>query len=146
MTVSCQLSVVLSAVGDGLPYGLHRTSHVLPSRPLCGAGVRLTFNFQCATLSGVQPLSGRSVIQEDSPWICLCPLDILNCTTWISVCQELFKKFLDFFSLALRLTLHCSVGQFLILIIATISEMSSKFFPKIKKKSNYIKIARGNKS
>ena len=133
LTVSSQLSVCLSAVGDGLPYGLHRTSHVLPSRPLCGAGARLRFNFQGAMLSGVQPLSGRSYIQEDSPWFCLCPLDILNCTTRLSVCQEFFLKNLDFFSLALQLALHCSVGQFLILIIAAISEMSSKFFPNSKK-------------
>lgn len=46
LTVSSQLSVLLSAVGDGLPYGLHRTFHVLPLRPLCGADARLTFNFQ----------------------------------------------------------------------------------------------------
>lgn len=90
-------------------------------------------HFSRFTLSGVQPLSGRSVIQEDLPWICFCPLDILNCTTRLSVCQEFFEKFLDFFSLALQLALHCSVGQFLILIIATISEMSSKFFPNSKK-------------
>ena len=134
LTVSSQLSVLLSAVGVGLPYGLHRTFHVLPSRPLCGAGVRLTFNFQGSTPFGA-PASFRlvSYIQEDSPWICLCPLDILNCTTWISVCQEFFSKILDFFSLAYRLVLRCPVVQFLILIIAAISEMSSKFFPNSKK-------------
>ena len=127
--------MVLSAVGDGLPYGLHRTFHVLPSRPLCGAGVRLRFNFQGSTPFGA-PASFRSVsyIQEDSPWIYLCPLDILNCTTRLSVCQEFFLKNLDFFSLALRLALHWSVGHFLILIIAAISEMSSTFFLKFKKK------------
>ena len=61
------------------------------------------------------------------------PLDILNCTTRLSVCQEFFLKNLDFFSPAFRPASHCSVGQFLILIIAAISEMSSKFFPNSKK-------------
>ena len=126
--------MLLSAVGVGRPYDLHRTFHVLPSRPLCGADVRLKFNFQGSTPFGA-PASFRSVyvIQEGSPWICLCPLDILNCTTWISVCQEFFSKILDFFSLAYRLVLRCPVVQFLIIIIATISEMSSTFFQNSKK-------------
>ena len=75
-------------------------------------------------------LSGLSVTQENLLFVCLCPLDILNCTTRRFVCQELFSKFLEFFSLALRLAFRCSVGQFLIMIIAAISEKSSLFFKK----------------
>ena len=52
--------------------------------------------------------------------------------------SRVFFKNLDFFSLALRLAFHCSVDQFLILIIAAISEMSSKFFPNSKKNQKKI--------
>nr|DAM76010.1 MAG TPA: hypothetical protein [Caudoviricetes sp.] len=52
MTVSCQLSVSLSAVDVGLPYRLHRIFHVLPLRPLCGADARLTFTCQGSTPLG----------------------------------------------------------------------------------------------
>ena len=61
---------------------------------------------------------------------CLCPLDILNCTIGLSTCQEFSEKFLDFFSLAYRPAVWCSVVQFLIIIIAAISEKSSTYFKK----------------
>ena len=64
--------------------------------------------------------------------ICLCSLDTLNCTTGLSACQELSEKFLDFFLLALRSVLGCSVVQFLLSIIAAISRKSSTSFKKNK--------------
>ena len=126
--------MVLSAVGVGLPYSLHRTFHVLPLRPLCGAGARLKFSFQGSTPFGA-PASFRSVYvtQEDSPWICLCPLDILNCTTGLSACQVFFSKIFEFFSLALRLVLRCpvSISDYR---ITQGCKLVKYFFQKIRKK------------
>ena len=105
--------------------------HILPLRPLCGADVRPKFSFQSSMLFGA-PAYFRSVyvIQEVLLGSCLWPLDILNCTTGLSACQELSSKFLDFFSLALRPAVWCSVVQFLLSIIAAISEKSSTSFKK----------------
>ena len=77
-------------------------------------------------------LSGLYVMQEALLGSYLWPLDTLNCTTGLSACQELSEKFLDFFSLALRSVLGCSVVQFLLSIIAAISEKSSTSFKKNK--------------
>ena len=98
MTVSCHLSVVLSAVGDGLPYDLHRTFHVLPLRPLCGADVRLTFSFQGSTPFGA-PASFRSVSYTRKGLRCLCSLAfvVLIVPRGFPLVKCFFQKILNFF-------------------------------------------------
>ena len=99
MTVSCQLSVLLSAVGDGRPYDLHRTFHVLPLRPLCGAGVRLKFSFQGSTPFGA-PASFRSfyVMQGSLPWSVFVPLTVLIVSQGFPLVKCFLKNFLIFFA------------------------------------------------
>ena len=81
--------------------------------------------------SVLQPISGQfTSCKRTCRESCLWPLDILNCTTGLSACQEFSEKFLEFFLLALRLVLRCPVGQFLLSIIAAISEKSSTSFKK----------------
>ena len=100
MTVSCHLSVVLSAVGDGQPYRLHRTFHVLPLRPLCGADVRLTFSFQGSTPFGA-PASFRSFSYTRKGLRCLCSLAfvVLIVPRGFRFVKSFFQKFLNFFRL-----------------------------------------------
>ena len=133
MTVSCQLSVSLSAVGVGLPYSLHRTFHVLPSRPLCGAGARFTFTCQGATLSGVQPLSGLSVMQGNLLWSVFVPLTVLIVPQCFPLVKCFFQKFLNFFRLpcGLSCVVLWSISDYR---ITQGCKLVKYFFQKIRKK------------
>lgn len=99
LTVSCQLSVLLSAVGVGLPYSLHRTFHVLPSRPLYGAGARLKFIFQGARRPVYVCLAGLSVMQGNLLWSVFVPLLLLYSLQHLALRLSIvfFKFFLIFF-------------------------------------------------
>ena len=116
-----------------LLHSLHRTFHVLPSRPLCGAGVRLTFNFQGATLSGVQPLSGFSIMQGNLLWSVFVPLTVLIVPQCFPLVKCFFQKFLNFFRLPCGLSCVAlwSISDYR---ITQGCKLVKYFFQKIRKK------------
>ena len=126
--------MVLSAVGVGLPYDLHRTFHVLPLRPLCGAGVRLKFTFQ-----GSPPLGATAscrlvyVMQGNLPWSVFVPLTVLIVPHGFLFVKNFFQKFLIFFAwrLALLRVFRGSISDYR---IAHGGKLVNYFFSKIKKK------------
>ena len=134
MTVSCQLSVVLSAVGVGLPYDLHRTFHVLPLRPLCGAGARLKFNFQGSPPLGATA-SCRSfyVTQGNLLWSVFVPLTVLIVPQCFPLVKCFFQKFLNFFRLPCGLSCVAlwSISDYR---ITQGCKLVKYFFQKIRKK------------
>ena len=126
--------MLLSAVGVGLPYSLHRTFHVLPSRPLCGAGVRLTFSFQGSTPFGA-PASFRSfyVMQGNLLWSVFVPLTVLIVPQGFPLVKCFFQNFLNFFRLpcGLSCVVPWSISDYK---IAHGGKLVKYFFQKIRKK------------
>ena len=134
--IDCQQSAVRVAICHRRWTALRPAPHfpcsTIASAVRCRRSAYIHFSrFNAVRCSGLFPVSLRH--SRGLAVVCLCPLDILNCTTWISVCQELSEKFLDFFSLGVLPCFACSVVQFLIIRQHMGTNLSSTIFQKIKK-------------